>query len=67
MKQLPRLSIDLIAELDKLYPPKCIAPGETLEAAHRYAGLRELVDTLREMAQRDERKALEQRTKTKVT
>lgn len=57
MKQLPRLSHDLIAELDRLYPPRCIAPGESLEAAHRYAGQRDLVDTLLALVKRDERRA----------
>jgi hypothetical protein len=54
---LPASSRDLIAALDKLYPPRCIAPGESLETAHRYAGARELVETLLAAAARDEKKA----------
>lgn len=47
MKPLPNFSVDLIQELDELYPPKCIAPRQALEDAHRYAGQRELIDTLK--------------------
>lgn len=60
---LPANSRDLIAELDRLYPPRCIAPGESLESAHRYAGMRELVDTLKAAAERDERKSAQHRQK----
>lgn len=41
------LSVEaLIANLVKWYPPRCIKPGETSEAAHRYAGKVELVQEL---------------------
>lgn len=40
-------SVDLISELDRAYPPRCIAPSESPEAAHRYAGRRELIDELK--------------------
>lgn len=43
---LPMYSFDLVDELDKLYPPRCIGETESLEAAHRYAGARAVVDKL---------------------
>lgn len=43
---LPIGSYDLIRWLDEQYPNKCIRTGQTLEDAHRYAGKRDLVDTL---------------------
>lgn len=46
MKTLPIHAEDLVAELNKLFPPRCISPGESLEDAHRYAGKRELVEFL---------------------
>jgi hypothetical protein len=54
---LPAATRDLLALLDKLYPPRCIAPGESLADAHRYAGARELVDTLLAAAERDDKRA----------
>jgi hypothetical protein len=44
--KLPPLSHQLVEELNQLYPAQCIASGDTLEVAHRYAGKRELVETL---------------------
>lgn len=32
--------------LDRQYPHRCPAPREALEAIHRYAGKRELIDNL---------------------
>lgn len=46
---LPTFSKDLIALLDRAYPHKCIAPGETIESAQRYAAKRELIDELIEL------------------
>ena len=43
---LPFAAADLIAELDRTTPAKCIQPGQTVEDAHRYAGKRELVESL---------------------
>lgn len=43
---LPMLSIQLVEELDKLHPPRCIGPNETLREADRYAGKRELIEFL---------------------
>lgn len=37
---------DLIENLDRQFPARCIQPHETLEEAHRYAGKRELIDEL---------------------
>lgn len=37
---------DLIEWLDRDMPHVCIRLGETIEAAHRYAGRRELIDEL---------------------
>lgn len=47
--EIPVHSYELIRTLDRALPPRCISPGETVEAAHRYAGARELIDTLVEM------------------
>jgi hypothetical protein len=44
--EIPRDSYDLINLLDKAYPHRCLALGESPEAAHRYAGARELIDEL---------------------
>lgn len=46
MDRLPVLAIDLILELDKAYPHRCIGPVEDPIRAHRYAGKRELIDKL---------------------
>ena len=42
-------SFDLVDELDKAFPPRCIGENESPEAAHRYAGARALVDKLLHM------------------
>jgi hypothetical protein len=44
--RLVPLSHQLIEELDRLYPAKCIAIGEDAALAHRYAGKRELIESL---------------------
>lgn len=56
-EQLPRDSFDLIALLDTMYPHQCIRPNEAPEAAHRYAGVRELVDELIEWKRASEEEA----------
>jgi hypothetical protein len=43
---LPVLAIDLVKELAASIPERCIGATESLEAAHRYAGKRELVNSL---------------------
>lgn len=41
---LPRMTaIQLINALDAAYPERCIGSRETPEAAHRYAGKREMI------------------------
>jgi len=44
--RLPAYSADLIDELNKFIPHRCIDVGTTMEEAHRYAGKRELIDFL---------------------
>lgn len=46
---LPLATVDLIARLEKDYPPRCIYPNESEISAHRYAAQVELVATLRAM------------------
>lgn len=58
MKTLPNTVPGLIEELEALYPPRCIGPEESLRAADRYAGRRELVDELKARLQATEKRAL---------
>lgn len=46
MKHIPQDAESLIKQLDELYPARCIAPGESLEDHLRYAGGRDLIQTL---------------------
>ena len=46
MDTIPMFSEELIEMLDRMYPPACIGPEETLRQADRRAGARELVDML---------------------
>lgn len=46
MQKLPAMAADLIRELDRTIPERCIGAHESLEDAHRYAGKRELVLSL---------------------
>lgn len=59
LPKLPTYSTDLIDELARLYPERCIRRGESLEEAHRYAGKRELVLELLALKQRAEANILE--------
>lgn len=43
---LPHSSYDLIDALDRVFRPRCVSPGETMESAHRYAGMRSMIDDL---------------------
>lgn len=43
---MPRDSYELIGMLDEMFPPRCIGRNESLEAANRYAGVRDLVEEL---------------------
>jgi hypothetical protein len=47
LKPIPDTVEALIEELETNYPHRCVAVGDTLEAAHRYAGAVDLVETLR--------------------
>lgn len=58
MKTLPFTVLDLIKELDEMYPARCIAEDETPSQAHRYAGRRELIDELLARWQSTEKRAL---------
>lgn len=44
--KIPLLSTDLIEQLDEMYPETCIGPNESVEAAHRRAGKRDLINRL---------------------
>ena len=39
-------AVELIEQLDRQYPERCITPDETIEHARFYAGKRDLVVTL---------------------
>lgn len=56
MKHLPATARELVDALDKAYPARCIRPDESLESAHRYAGARDLIDTLIYLRARDDRR-----------
>lgn len=43
---LPYTAIALVEELAKSIPARCIRANESLEAAHRYAGQRDLIESL---------------------
>lgn len=47
MRIIPNSAEELIEDLEEHYPPRCIEPMETLEDAHRYAGMVELIQNLR--------------------
>lgn len=44
--QLPAYAVDLVRELEASVPERCIGHNESVESAHRYAGKRELVQSL---------------------
>lgn len=46
LTSLPMYSFDLVDELDRAFPPRCIGENESPESAHRYAGMRAVVDKL---------------------
>jgi hypothetical protein len=50
-----------IEYLDRAYPHRCITAVETLENAHRRAGMRELIDHLLELKISDEERMAEER------
>lgn len=58
MKALPPTAVDLVRELDALYPPRCIGRDERPEDAHRYAGMREVVEYLLARAATTDKRAM---------
>lgn len=49
MKHLPANSIDLIDELDKMFPQRVVQVGEKFEDAIRYAGKCDLIQFLKRL------------------
>lgn len=47
-------AFELVDHLDVAYPHRCILPNESPESAHRYAGLRMLIDELKQLKDEDE-------------
>ena len=47
MTPIPTEVADLIAELEAMYPPRCVSPNENVNDAHRYSGQVDLVQALR--------------------
>lgn len=58
MKVIPIYATDLIAALDKSYPPRCRRLDESERDHDQYAGKRALVDYLLELHQVTEGRAL---------
>lgn len=57
IEKIPQASYDLITELDRAIPHRCLQVGMSIEEAWRYAGQRALVDEL--LAIREEEIELE--------
>ena len=51
---LPERSVDLIDQLDKAYPHKCVSKTDTIMEAQWYASKRELIDELLSMKKEHE-------------
>lgn len=58
MKFLPTTIPDLLDQLEEQYPPRCLKPGEEVEAHIRYAGKVELIEHLRDLLNATEKKAM---------
>lgn len=58
IEALPVLAADLVERLDEEFPARCIGPTQTPEAAHRYAGKRDLIDFLVNLLREAEDNAL---------
>lgn len=58
LKTLPPTVGLLIEALDEAFPERCIDATESLREADRYAGKRELINYLRDLAKVTERRAL---------
>lgn len=59
---IPPGSFELITELDKLNPPRCIGPDEQLHDHLRYAGVVELIRLMKAKLEAAERRATQQRS-----
>ncbi len=46
LPEFPLSSRELLVLLHEHYPPRCVAYNESELSAHRYAGMRELIDEL---------------------
>ena len=46
MREIPHRSVDLLKNLCAEFPHRCPRPGEDPEDVQRYAGKRELIDSL---------------------
>ena len=46
LPEFPQSSRELLVLLDHHYPARCIAHNESEISAHRYAGMRELIEEL---------------------
>lgn len=55
---LPADTLELIEQLDRKYPERCIGLSQTIEEAHRYAGKRELINELIMLKQKTEQKQM---------
>lgn len=55
----PEVPRELVDWLQRLYPPRCLMPNETVEDHLRYAGMVELVQTLAAIAEQQRREFLE--------
>lgn len=47
MNPIPNSVVELIEELEEMFPPACKDPNETLEQHARYAGRVELIEEIR--------------------
>lgn len=54
---LPASSTDLVDALDRMYPARCVLPGESLADANRYAGARDVVEYLIHIRDRQTRRS----------
>lgn len=58
LEKLPPLSAQLVEELDKAYPARCIERDQSEIDAHRYAAKRELVEFLMHLSNNPEQRVL---------
>jgi hypothetical protein len=54
MEKIPTFAVDLIKELDKLYPEKCADPNKSDREIWQYVGARSLVRMLLNKVKDDE-------------